>query len=453
MENQPTLFELDPPKKSKPSHPAKHLKRKMKTAERKQIQFKAESLDDSIPQDHLVRAIWNFVEILDFSSAYQRYQSLSDGVGRAFVDPKILTALWIYAICDGIVSSRKIAKYCLENKAYAWICGNVNVGHHLLSAFRSNFSDLFDDFVVQSITILYNKGLITLKGVSQDGTKIRASASNSMSRKSSLVAKAIDINKHIKVLEKKVQTGEFDKEQKKQKERELVEAKKKKERLIEAAKELQKHKDSLNENRKKNRNKPLSNKDASNLRASATDPECRKMKMADHSFKAAYNVQVATDVDTELVLKTKISQNSSDGGQLLPMYSCLTSTYGVKIDSYLADSAFRNKEDFQTMFDSGCSIYCPTQKEKTRALKKRVLEGNCKKDTEADKEWIRRMEKEESNKLYNRRIRVSETINAFFSNHGIHQLLVRGVKKVKGFIDLACLAYNALAIKRLYNLI
>jgi len=454
MEKQLNLFELPECKTEAKKPPHEKLARKLKSPKRDQVEFHVQSLDETIPLDHQARTVWSFVELLNFKDFYKEFNSLEGSVGRALVDPKILTSLWIYAICDGVISSRKIAKYCIENKAYAWICGGVNVGHHLLSQFRSDFSSLFDNLVVQTIAFLNSKKLITIKKVSQDGTKIQASASSSsMRRKKSLVSQAIEVRKHIKVLEKQMSTGEFEKEEKKRKKQELDKAKAKKEKLIKAAQELQKHKEGLNENRKKNRNRPLSNKAVSELRASSTDPECRKMKMSDHSYKPAYNVQIATDVDTELVLKTSIHQNSHDGGQLLPMYSSLISTYDFDIDSYLVDSGFRNKEDFQELFNDECLVCSPTKKKKTAALRKRVLEGNCEGDTQADQEWIRRMETEEANKLYNRRIRSSETINAFFANHGIRQFLVRGVEKVKGLIDLACLAYNMQIIKRLYEII
>lgn len=456
MNNQPYLFDISE-FKSEPEpkpRPHKDLKRKIKSPNREQVKFTSQSLDESIPLNHQARTVWNFVELLDFTEFYKEFYSLDKGVGRAIVDLRILTALWIYAISDGVVSGRKIAKYCIENKAYAWICGGVPVSHHLLSQFRSNFSSQFESFVVQTIAALSKEELITIKRVSQDGTKIQASASgSSMRRKKTLISGALEIRKHIKDLEKQLLTGELNKEEIKRKKRELNEEKAKKEKLIKAAQELNKHKEKLNKNKKKNRQKLLSNKAVSELRASSTDPECRKMKIPNHGFKPAYNVQIVTDVDTELVLKTSIYQSSSDGGQLKPMYSSLKSIYDFDIDAYLVDAGYRNKEDFQTLFNDGCLVYSPSKKQKTAALRKRVLEGNLKNDTEADQEWIKRMETEEANELYNHRIRSSETINAFLANHGIKQFLVRGVEKVKGLIDLACLAYNVQIINRLYNII
>lgn len=135
------------------------------------------------------------------------------------------------------------------------------------------------------------------------------------------------------------------------------------------------------------------------------------------------------------------------------MYTSLKTTYKAKPEKYLADSAYRNKDDLEYLYKENCLLYMPTKKKKTKALRERVLRNDCKDDSEADQEWIKRMETMEANKIYNRRIRASETINAFLKNHGVQQFMIRGINKVKGLIDLACLAFNILTLKRLYNII
>lgn len=452
MKNSQNSFEILEQERTNLPHPS--LKRKIKSPNRYQIEFTIQNLDDQIPQDHQARTVWGFVEQLDFTQIYEQFSSIEGVEGRPLVDPRILVSLWIYAICDGVISARKIAKYCIENQAYAWICGGVSVGHHLLSGFRARFSDIFEDFVVQSIALLTSKGLLKIKKVAQDGMKQKAFASSSsMHRKKTLMEKTIRVRQHIRELEVQQKKGDLDREERKKLSRQKAEADKKKNKLIQAAQELQKHKESLNNNRAKNRNRRLSKQDTSKLRISSTDPECRKMKMPDKSYKPAYNVQIATDVDTDLVLKTSISQNSHDGGHLLPMFLSLRAIYGDNFDSYLADSAFRNQKDFEELYKAGCSIYMPSNKKKTAALRKKVLSGDLKSISEVDIDWIKRMETEEANELYNRRIRASETINAFLKNHGLGQAITRGVRKIKGMIDLACLAYNILTIKRLYNIV
>ena len=63
------------------------------------------------------------------------------------------------------------------------------------------------------------------------------------------------------------------------------------------------------------------------------------------------------------------------------------------------------------------------------------------------------METEKVKAICNQRIRTSETINAFIKKRGLYQLTVRGLRKVKGFIDMICLTYNMLIIKRRYPFI
>ena len=69
--------------------------RKVRTQrpERFQIQWRDAALDQLIPDDHRVRAVWAYVESLDLKPLYARIRAVEGGVGRDPVDPKILMAL------------------------------------------------------------------------------------------------------------------------------------------------------------------------------------------------------------------------------------------------------------------------------------------------------------------------------------------------------------------------
>lgn len=454
MSDQMNLFEMPTCEIVKTEqHVHSDLQRKLSSPSRQQIEFTIQSLDDQIPLNHDVRTIWNFVEQLDLSLARDKIISLEGNIGRSAIDPKILISLWIYGISQGIVSARKIAQFCSEHKGFAWICGGVSVGHHILSRFRSENTELFHNLVVQSIAILLDKDLITLKNVSQDGVKIRACASkSSMRRKQTLKEKTSEIIKHINELERQKKQGVWEKEERKKKERELAEAKKKKESIKKALLEMNELKELKNKNRIKYRKKKLSNNEISELRTSITDAESRKMKLADGSYQPAYNFQLSTEVETDLVLYTRITQNGTDGGELLPMYNDLTDTYQRAIDNFLVDAGFKNEDDLQALYEKNCNVYMPVTR-KSNSLKQRVLSKNTQGISEAIIAWIHRMNTKEADAIYKKRIRSSETINAFFRNHGLGQLLVKGMRKAKGMIDLFCLTYNMLTIKRLYNVI
>jgi transposase len=428
---------------------ADSIPRKLLKPSRNQVFMQSQTLDEQLPLDHEARIVWQFVETLDLLKFKKRIFSLEGCDGRAAIDPRILIALWIYAILDGVVVASKIAQYCKENIAYSWISGEVSAQRHVLAKFRAQNADLFEELIVQSVTLLVDKGLVTLKEVSQDGVKVKASAAkSSMHRKRTLCEKAIELNKHIKKLEKEEKSHRLEKVELARKKREISSYKEKMKRVIDAAKEINQHKETMNATRQNNGKKKLSNKEVSKLRASTTDPECRKMKMADKSVQCAYNFQIAVETGLELVLKTSVRQSSSDTGTMLPMFNSLKELYALTPKKYLVDSAYIKRDDLVSMFLKGCSVYSPTNKSTALTIKKRVF--SKKESTSAEKEFILRMSTLEAQKIYNKRIRTSETINAFIRNRGLSHFMIRGLRKVKGMIDLICLTYNLQIIKRLY---
>jgi transposase len=168
--------------KSPTTHAAKP---RLRSAERNQIEFKIGSLNELISLDHKARYVVDFVEQLDLSKILSGIRSVDYGVGRPATDPKILLALWLFAVLEGIISARTIADFCAEHIAYQWICGGVSINHHTLSDFATKHGEQFDDFLTQSVAILTKHGFVDLdsEDVAQDGMRVRASAGSSSFRR------------------------------------------------------------------------------------------------------------------------------------------------------------------------------------------------------------------------------------------------------------------------------
>jgi transposase len=64
--------------------------------------------------------------------------------GSPAIDPRILMAVWLYAIIDHQTSARRIADRCATHSAYRWLCGGVKVNHHTLSDFYTDHSEWLD---------------------------------------------------------------------------------------------------------------------------------------------------------------------------------------------------------------------------------------------------------------------------------------------------------------------
>ena len=54
-------------------------------------------------------------------------------------------------------------------------------------------------------------------------------------------------------------------------------------------------------------------------RVSTTDPEARVMKMPDGGFRPAYNVELATDKDSGVIVGVAVTAEGTDAGQASPM--------------------------------------------------------------------------------------------------------------------------------------
>ena len=231
-------------------------KRKILSANKHQIKFTVDSLDSALPANHPARTVGKFVNLLDLEKMNKSIASFEGCSGRAAIDPKILIGLWIYGISEGIMSGRKIAELQKDHRGFAWICGGITVGHHVLSGFRSKHIELFEELVVNSIASLVSQGILDLKEVAQDGVKVHASASkDSFRRKKSLKEMVVSIRQHIQKLERQQLDGTLRREEKRIKDRQLQDAVLKEKKLTNALKQLKKFKDQKNTNHLKNKKK------------------------------------------------------------------------------------------------------------------------------------------------------------------------------------------------------
>ena len=103
-------------------------------AVRDQVRIEMRSLDQLLPADDQARVVWEFVRKLDLAEFYADIRAVEGHVGRSPVDPAILLALWLLATLDGIGSAREVAVLSTRHLTYEWLCGEVGVNHHLLSA-------------------------------------------------------------------------------------------------------------------------------------------------------------------------------------------------------------------------------------------------------------------------------------------------------------------------------
>jgi transposase len=409
---------------------------RLRQANRGQIEFRACSWDDLLPQDHEARIVWNFVKGLNLSALLRQIQSVAGEAGRPAIDPRILMALWLYATLRGVGSARELARRCDERGEvpFQWICGGVSVNHHTLSDFRTQHVEILDRLLTESTAALLEQELVAMDRVAQDGMRVRASAgASSFRRKPTLEQCLADAEAQVDALKQELESDPAAANRREQAARKRA-----------ADERLDRVKQALERMPEAEAKKKKDEKDKA--RVSTTDPEASVMKMGDGGFRPAFNVQFATDTKTQVITGVDVTNSGSDQGEMLPMVEQLQERYDKAPDEYLVDGGFAKKEDIEQLdpdpdddASAGTTVYAPVQKPKKDTRDPhQPREGDSAKIAA----WRIRMGTDQAKDIYKERAATAECVNAIARNRGLQQFNVRGLVKARAVILWYVIAHN-----------
>jgi transposase len=442
---QATLFEIPAPSEGPVDKPAgPPPKPRMQQAQRDQMEWLPMALDDLIPQDHEARSVWDFVGKMNLAPLYAGIAAVEGQPGRNPIDPKILMALWMYATIDGVGSARKLDEYCERYHPYRWLCGGISVNYHTLADFRTRHVELLNQLLTDSVASLLSAGLVELNRVAQDGMRVRASAgSSSFRRRPTLEECCAQAQAQVAALQAEAEEADPAASNRRQEAARQRAVREKAERLQQALEEMAKL-----ESQKESREKGSKEK----ARTSTTDPEARKMKMADGGFRAAYNVQFSTTTDTQVIVGVDVTNSGSDGGQLAPMNEQIHERYGKSPDESLVDGGFATLNDIENLTTSehGTTVYAPIKDEEKKRTQGEDPFAPRRGDTPAIAAWRQRMGTPEAKEIYKQRAATAECVNAIARNRNLWFIRVRGLVKARAIALWYALAHNlrrALALR------
>jgi len=410
-------------------------------AQRNQIALRPMDLEATVGPEHAVRNVWAFVERLDLSALYAEIGSVEGGAGRPAIDPQILMALWLYATVDGVGSAREIERLTEAHDAYRWICGGVNVNHHTLSDFRCARVDVLDELLTNSVAVLVNKELVKLDRVAQDGMRVRASAgAASFRRRSTLECCLEQARAQVQALKGELD-GDPDASNRRRGAARKRAAEERQKRLAQALEQLAQVEKQKNKKvvAKKENETEEQYKKRTQARASSTDAQARVMKMADGGFRPAYNVQLTTTTDSQIIVGVEVNNCGSDLGQLSPMLDQVEQRYEQCPAEWLADGGFARNADIEDAHRRDTTVYAPVRHPRNSSRDPHVALPD---DSEAIIQWRQRMGSKAAKEIYKQRAATAECVNAIARGRGLTQFLVRGLNKVKAVALWYALAHN-----------
>lgn len=131
------------------------------------------SLEELIPDGHLVRVVNGIIDQIDPEPLIRQYK----GGGTSAYNPIMMLKVVIYAYTQRIFSSRQIAKALRENINFMWLSGMNRPDFRTINRFRGEIMKaVIDEVFYAVIEQLLDQGYIDLEKYFVDGTKIEANA-------------------------------------------------------------------------------------------------------------------------------------------------------------------------------------------------------------------------------------------------------------------------------------
>jgi len=142
--------------------------------------FYAFSLENHVPQDHLLRGIERFLDLHDLRQSLTEYYSHT---GRPSIDPELMIRMLILGYCFGIRSERRLCEEVHLNLAYRWFCrlgleqpvpDHSTFSKNRHGRFRDSgaFRQLFESVLQRCMA----EGLVRGEGFATDASIIKADA-------------------------------------------------------------------------------------------------------------------------------------------------------------------------------------------------------------------------------------------------------------------------------------
>jgi len=164
------------------------LKVIFKQNDQNQLMLLPPSLEELVNKEHPVRVVNTVLDKIDISGLIAGYKP----GGTTSYHPRLLLKVLVYAYINNIYSSRRIEEAVSSNIYYMWLAGMQQPDHNTINRFRSErLQKTLQPIFTQVVLLLCEEGLLSVKELYTDGTKIEANAN----RYSFVWGKSIKTNK------------------------------------------------------------------------------------------------------------------------------------------------------------------------------------------------------------------------------------------------------------------
>lgn len=340
----------------------------IKSDNRKQNLLLPPSLDELVPENHMVRVVDAVLDRLDISDILSTYR----GGGNSAFNPKMMLKVLVFAYLSNVYSSRRIEELLRRDIYFMWLAGMKRPDFRTINYYRGKrLKEGFDTVFTQVVRLLHEEGFVSLKVQYIDGTKIESVANKytfvwrgsvekydaRLKAKTEALLRQIEQNHAIENQENPVPEELTAEEVTKRVERikEKVDADNLGKEERKALKQIET--DSVPRmNRYREQLETMGTRNS----YSKTDPDATFMRMKEDAMlngqlKPGYNVQISTE--NQFITNFGIYQRPTDTLTMISYLESFKARYGMQSEEIVADSGYGSEENYEYMFSNGMTPY------------------------------------------------------------------------------------------------
>ena len=340
----------------------------IKSDNRKQNLLLPPSLDELVPENHMVRVVDAVIDRLDISDIMSTYR----GGGNSAFNPKMMLKVLVFAYLSNVYSSRRIEELLKRDIYFMWLAGMKRPDFRTINYYRGKrLKEGFDTVFTQVVRLLHEEGFVSLKVQYIDGTKIESVANKytfvwrgsvekydaRLKAKTEALLRQIEQNHAIENQENPVPEELTAEEVTKRVERikEKVDADNLGKEERKSLKQIET--DSVP---RMNRYREQLETMGSRNSYSKTDPDATFMRMKEDAMlngqlKPGYNVQISTE--NQFITNFGIYQRPTDTLTMISYLESFKARYGMQSEEIVADSGYGSEENYEYMFSNGMTPY------------------------------------------------------------------------------------------------
>lgn len=340
----------------------------IKSDNRKQNLLLPLSLEELVPENHMVRVVDAVIDRLDISDILSTYR----GGGNSAFNPKMMLKVLVFAYLSNVYSSRRIEDLLRRDIYFMWLAGMKRPDFRTINYYRGKrLKEGFDAVFTQVVRLLHEEGFVSLKVQYIDGTKIESVANKyTFVWRGSVEKYDARLKAKTEALLRQIEQSHAIENQENPAAEELTP-----EEVAERVERIREKVDADNlskEERKAlkqietdavprmNRYKEQLETMGSRNSYSKTDPDATFMRMKEDAMlngqlKPGYNVQISTE--NQFITNFGIYQRPTDTLTMTNYLESFKTRYGMQSDEIVADGGYGSEENYEYMFSNGMIPY------------------------------------------------------------------------------------------------